>query len=134
MIVTHAVFNEVIVKDDSAARILITCPSWLTIEQAPQLPSQYYRLISAKLHAEELEVISLALSSGADSVVLDDNAARKTAKYFGLSVTGTLGLLLKAKSLGIVHEVAPLVNKLRENGFRVSDTVVSDVLQLAHEK
>lgn len=33
----------------------------------------------------------------ADLVIIDDNAAKKTAKYLGLTVTGTLGVLIKAK-------------------------------------
>ena len=99
------------------------------------MPKNYRRLISAKLHAAELEVevMSLALSTEADFVVLDDNAARKTTKYLGLTVTGTLGLLLRAKERGIIAEAHPLVSELRANGFRIDDRVIEAVARLARE-
>ena len=51
----------------------------------------------AKLHAGEVDVMILAQSKPpADLVIIDDNAAKKTAKYLGLKVTGTIGVLLKA--------------------------------------
>ena len=38
---------------------------------------------------------------GADLLIIDDNAAKKTAKYLNLTVTGTMGVLLKAKKEGV---------------------------------
>ena len=66
-------------------------------------------------------------------VILDDNAAKKTAKYLGLSVTGTLGVLVKAKRQGIIKEVCPLLSKMRQNGFYVSNAVEQMVLEQAGE-
>lgn len=55
-------------------------------------------MYQAKLHAGEVEVMILAQEEPpANLVILDDNAAKKTAKYLGLKVTGTLGVLIKAK-------------------------------------
>lgn len=133
ILIPNAVYEEVTAKADLASRAISGHPSWLTVERAPELPREQRRLISAKLHAGEIEVMSLALSSDADVVVLDDRAARKTAKFFGLPVTGTLGLLLRAKDRGMVEEVLPLIDGLRANGFRVEDRVIACVLELAHE-
>ena len=54
-------------------------------------------MFSARLHAGEIEVLTLAQECGADLLIIDDNAAKKTAKYLGFTVTGTMGVLLKAK-------------------------------------
>lgn len=86
ILIPNAVYEEVTAKADLASRAISGHPSWLTVERAPELPREQRRLISAKLHAGEIEVMSLALSSDADVVVLDDRAARKTAKFFGLPV------------------------------------------------
>ena len=59
----------------------------------------------------------------ADLVILDDNAAKKTAKFLGLKVTGTLGIILKAKKHGFVGNVSDLLAKLIDNGFYVSQEV-----------
>jgi len=50
-----------------------------------------------------------------------------------LPITRTLGILLKAKSLGLSEAVTPLIQTLLEYGFRLSATVVAETLTLAGE-
>jgi len=61
----------------------------------------------------EAEVIALAQELDADLVIIDERLARRHAKRLGLTLTGTLGVLLKAKHLGLVSSVAPLIEQLR---------------------
>ncbi|MBR1752798.1 MAG: DUF3368 domain-containing protein [Ruminococcus sp.] len=70
----------------------------------------------------------------ADLLIIDDNAAKKTAKFLGLTVTGTMGVLLRAKREDLIDKVAPLLDKIRENGFYLSEKVVDMVLTQAGEK
>ena len=91
------------------------------------------KMYKAKLHDGEVEVMILAQEQKADLVILDDNAAKKTAKYLGLPVTGTLGVLIKAKRMGIIESVKPLITELRKYGFYVSGTVERMVLEQAGE-
>lgn len=91
------------------------------------------KMYKAKLHDGEVEVMILAQEQKADLVILDDNAAKKTAKYLGLPVTGTLGVLIKAKRMGIIESVKPLITELRKNGSYVSGTVERMVLEQAGE-
>ena len=52
---------------------------------------------------EEVEVMILAQGGTADDlVVMRLTMLLKTAKYLGLKVTGTIGVLLKAKRGGII--------------------------------
>lgn len=90
-------------------------------------------MYKAKLYDGEVEVMILAQERKADLVILDDNAAKKTAKYLGLSVTGTVGVLAKAKRQGIIKEVRPLLSEMRQNGFYVSNAVEQMVLEQAGE-
>ena len=82
----------------------------------------------------EAEVLSLAQEVGADLVIIDERLARRHARRVGLRLTGTLGVLLKAKSLGFLTTVEPLVQQLRESGFHLSDAVVAKALELAGER
>lgn len=68
-----------------------------------------------------------------DLLIIDDNAAKKTAKFLGLHVTGTLGVLLKAKRMGLVEGIAPLIEDLCKNGFYVDETVKAMALKQASE-
>lgn len=88
---------------------------------------------SSRLHAGEIEVIILAQESDADLVIVDDNAAKKTAKYFGFPVTGTLGVLLKAKKQGLIDNVRSYIDKLMDNGLYISPVVRNYVLEQADE-
>ena len=89
----------------------------------------------AKLHAGEVETMILAQQKSfhANLVILDDLAARKTAQYLGLNVTGTMGVLIKAKQKGIIAEVKPLLDEMMKNGFFVSNKVLQMVLKAAGE-
>ena len=48
----------------------------------------------------EAEVIALALEVGSELVVIDELLARRHAKRIGLTLTGTIGILIKAKQTG----------------------------------
>ena len=75
----------------------------------------------------------IAQEQKADLVIIDDNAAKKTAKYLGLTVTGTLGILLKAKKQGIIETIYPLLFEMKRNGFYVDSWLEHMVLEQAGE-
>ena len=61
---------------------------WIHVEGVQDRSQE--KIFRSRLHAGEVEVMLLALQSDADLVILDDMLARKTAKYMGLTVSGTL--------------------------------------------
>lgn len=69
----------------------------------------------------------------ADLVIIDDNAAKKTAKYLGLHVTGTLGVSLKAKRMGLIERIEPIIDDLCKDGFYVDNNVRAMALRQAGE-
>ena len=78
----------------------------------------------SRLHAGEVEVMILARQEPQSTlVILDDLAARKTAEYLGLTLTGTIGVLIKAKQKGIITTVMPVLDELESNGFFISERV-----------
>lgn len=129
--IPRAVFDEVTSKEDSACRLLRSAPDWICVDDAPEPDDA--RLMRARLHVGEVEVIMLARTIGSEVAILDDNAAKKTAQYLGLTITGTIGVLLRAKDEGLIIRVAPEIEKIRRNGFWVSDSVVSMALRYAGE-
>ncbi len=81
----------------------------------------------------EREVISMAIDSPESLALLDDGLARQHAKSLGIKVTGTLGILLKAKQSGLIDQVAPVLEQLNNLGFRISNSTQLTVLKLAGE-
>lgn len=130
--IPKAVFDEVTAKEDSACNELKNNLDWIHIENISNQSSK--RMYQAKLHAGEVEVMILAQETNADLVILDDNAAKKTAKFLGLTVTGTMGVLLKAKSLGFISEVKPIIDRIKDNGFFITNELYNLILNQAGEK
>ena len=128
--IPQAVFDEI--KSPSVQRQVNAKRDWIRVEQINDASQkQMYR---AKLHAGEVEVMILAQEKKADLVILDDNAAKKTAKFLGLRVIGTLGILVLAKKRGYIKEVSPVLDALKRDGFFVSDDLCNLVLRQADEK
>ncbi len=86
----------------------------------------------ADLERGEAEVIALAQELNANLVIIDERLARRHALRLDLRLTGTLGVLIKAKQNGIVESIAPLIDKLRRSGIYLSTAVVAEALKLAH--
>ena len=73
------------------------------------------------------------LEARAELVIVDDRPARRLALNLGLPVVGTAGILLRAKRLGIIPEVRPLVDEIIRRGFRLSPAIREKVLVDAGE-
>ena len=129
--IPSAVYQEVTAIEDSACMRINKAGSWIHVDSIRDGAEK--KMYKAKLHAGEVEVMILAQEQKADLVIIDDNAAKKTAKYLGLTVTGTLGVLLKAKSRGIVQEITPLVAEMKRNGFYIDSVLEGFVLEQAGE-
>jgi predicted nucleic acid-binding protein len=103
---------------------------WVDI-RAPS-SEQVVRLV-ADLGPGEAGVLLLALESTDPVVILDDALARRHAEILGISLTGTLGILLDAKRRGLLPAVTPLIDDLQRLGFRLSDRTRQAVLRMAGE-
>jgi hypothetical protein len=104
--------------------------SWISV-RAVRVPALIGLITD--LGAGEAQALALALEEPESLVILDDRLAREVAKLQNLRITGTAGVLLRAKQEGHIQAIAPLLNKLTELGFRLSDTVRSHILRLAQE-
>lgn len=129
--VPRAVYREVTFKEDSACRVLLDMPEWVKVCEVEK-PADA-RLLSSRLHAGEVEVIELARSIAADLVVMDDRAAKKTAEYLRLAVTGTLGVLVRGKEQGYLPAVAPVLERIKAQGFYIGEPIEQMVLKAADE-
>ena len=51
----------------------------------------------------------------------------------GIKYTGTLGIIVKAKKLGLIPSVIPILDKINTTNFRISDELLKMVLSEAGE-
>ena len=81
-------------------------------------------LLRSELDRGEAEAIALALERNAALILLDDAEGREKARLYDLSITGTIGLLLRAKREGRLESFDNTLLKLRQSGFWISDALV----------
>lgn len=86
-----------------------------------------------ELDLGEAETIVLAKELNADWVLMDEKKGRRKLTQLGLQKIGTLGLLLKAKEIGLLSEIKSAIDRLNSVGFNLSDSVISLVLKQANE-
>lgn len=84
------------------------------------------------LDAGEAAAIPLAERLGA-LLLCDDGDARAIAKQRGLPIVGTLGVLLKAKKVGALALVGPVISTMTRAGMFVSPSLLAQVLAAAGE-
>lgn len=73
---------------------------WFQVQQVKDRYKQ--QLLEMQIGKGEASAIALALETADNVLILDDWKARRLAERLGLSVTGTLGVLIKAKNTGII--------------------------------
>lgn len=66
-------------------------------------------------------------------LLIDDLPARAAAKNLGFAVTGTAGILVRAKRHGLLSAVRPVVETLHARGFRLSTDLIKAILAEAGE-
>ncbi len=81
----------------------------------------------------EAAVIQLALNRGIHRVAIDDRNGRQVARTCGLSVTGSLGILIKAKTMGYPLTIQEVISRMRVRGIWLADKVVIEAMRLAGE-
>jgi uncharacterized protein len=85
------------------------------------------------LDAGEAEVIVLANEIEADVVIIDETLGRRYASNADLKVTGTMGVLIKAKERGYIDKVKPLLDLLQEKGIWIGSKLREKILSIIHE-
>lgn len=87
-----------------------------------------------KLHAGEIDALSLAGEQMADAVLMDEIAGRAAAAALGLRCIGVLGILIQAKNAGLLSAIGPVVNELESKaGFWIASSLRQRVLNLVDE-
>lgn len=87
-----------------------------------------------KLHAGEVDALSLAIEQKADAVLMDESAGRAAATALGLHCVGILGILIQSKSVGLLLEITPFLDDLESKaGFWIGPPLRRRVLDLVRE-
>lgn len=92
-------------------------------------PSPLLTLLEDQLDAGEAAAIALAVAIHAKLVLVDEMRGRAVASRLGLTVLGTVGLVVMAKRRGLIPAARPIIAQVRTvGGLWLTDKLVADVL------
>jgi len=111
------VVEEVVEECAEGGKIVVpdlTQLNWVNIIKSKDMVQNHFLM---ELDKGEKNTLNMALSKNADYVIIDEKIARNIAEYLGLSVIGTLGILLKAKQQGKITSFLKCAQAMQEQGI-----------------
>ncbi len=99
--------------------------SWLCRQSEPVTIAPFLR---NSLDLGEASVIQLALDQSIEKVCIDETVGRRVARLNGLTLTGSIGILLKAKQQDSTLSVKAAIANMLSRNIRLSQTVIDFAL------
>lgn len=125
------VYGEIITTSVIAEEFGEVLPEWVTIRNVTD--KLRLQILEMQIDKGEASAIALALEIPESILILDDYKARKVAEHLGLSFTGTIGIVIKAKLENIIPSIKPFLEKIKESNFRISAEIELQAYREAKE-
>jgi predicted nucleic acid-binding protein len=129
--ILQKLYQKTVVTNEIAEEYMLPLKKWIKIESANK--KLYQKILEQSVDKGEASILVLALEMENCIVSIDDLKARKTAKKLGLRLTGTLGILYKAKKAGYIQSMNKTIDKLKDADFRISEKIEKELLRLSGE-
>ncbi len=125
------VYGTVITTPEIVKEVGFDFPDWVLVKSPKSIATQ--KKLELEVDPGEASAIALALELTGSTIILDDLKARRVALRLGLDLTGTVGVILRAKIDNRISTVAPFLSAIRATNFRLSPKIEAEVLDLAGE-
>jgi predicted nucleic acid-binding protein len=134
ILVPPRVRRELLSKPESETQeIEQALGSLIQVREVPSLKAKTKDAVD-RLDPGERDAVSLATALDEETLlVMDDQAGRRVARQLDCSVTGVIGVLLRAKELGQLEAVTPLLDTMQAEGYWLSDEIIEHARELAEE-
>ncbi len=125
------VYGQIVTTPEIVAEFGAPLPEWVEINEVKDKYRQ--TILELQIDKGESSAIALALETPDSVVILDDYKARKIAERLGVTLTGTIGVIIKAKLNGIIPSVKPIIEKIKQTDFRLCAEIEIQALKEADE-
>ncbi|PSR04311.1 MAG: DUF3368 domain-containing protein [Bacteroidetes bacterium SW_10_40_5] len=126
-----SLYSQTLITEEVANEYGYSIPEWMSI-QSPKDQS-YLGVLKRSVNQGEASIMVLALETKNSIVSIDYRKARKKAGEMGVKVTGTLGIIYRAKQAGLINSVKQKIAALKRVNFRISSDIEDEMLRLAGE-
>jgi uncharacterized protein len=131
VLIPEAVRLEILGSQRFTHQAAVLSPAWLEVRRVARGPDP---LLQSELGKGEAEVIALAREVRSERVLIDERKGRRiAAMVYGLNVTGTGGILVAGKRVGLVPAVRPLLAAMKQNGYFLAEGLVAAICHAAGE-
>ena len=111
MLIPSAVYDELTAHEgDLPIAIDLASQPWLIVATAND--QKRVQELREDLDRGEAEAIVLAIERRADLLLVDERRGRRAASAAGLTVTGLLGVVARAKQTGMIDLAKPVLDEL----------------------
>ena len=110
---------------------LIRNANWINVTTV--IDKLAVEILLDELDIGEAETIVLSKEISADLVLMDEKKGRRKVRQLGLKLSGTIGILLRAKEEKLIKQIKPELDLLLANRFHLSESLRKDALRLAGE-
>jgi predicted nucleic acid-binding protein len=117
---------EAEIMDGVALGYPVALPAWVN---ALSLQTPLTPVTSLALDDGEAAVIQLALEQRLTRVCIDELKGRRAALSVGLQVVGSLGLLGRAKTEGLISAARPFIEQAQQGGIYYDANLIAAFLQ-----
>ena len=107
-------------------------PAWVIIANPSEM--DFNHILELTPDRGEASAIALALEIKDCVLIVDDYKARVIAVGLGIEIKGTIGVIVSAKLKGIIPSIKPVLEKIKNTNFRLSEEIEQLALKQAGEK
>lgn len=106
-------------------------PDWISVVSPENY--HYQQILEMDLDEGEANAIALSLEMKNPILMIDELKGRKVAEKLNLRYSGTFGLILRAKQIGLINSIGPILEKIKSTNFRFDEKLFEKVLEQAGE-
>ena len=125
------VYSTILTTPEIASEFGEKMPEWIIIKEVKD--TKYQTFLETQVDLGEASALALAKELENSLIIIDDLKARKLARKLNIKFTGTLGVIHKAKQVGKIDKVKPILEKLLLTDFRISNRIIKELLILNNE-
>jgi predicted nucleic acid-binding protein len=129
--ITQSVYDELDIGCGSAYDCIESAIKLkhVTVKTSNPINSELLKI----LDDSEATSISLALEIKESILLINEAKGRQIAQHLGIETISVIGLLILAKKNKFISRVVPLLIKVRDNGYWLTDQLLNDVSILTGE-
>jgi predicted nucleic acid-binding protein len=124
-------YGQILITQIIADEFGLQIPDWILIRNPKNISQQ--RVFEHTVDCGEASAIALAIENEDSLLIMDDLPGRKLAKQLKINITGTLGIIADAKLTGIIPSVKPILERIQQTDFRISNVLINYIISKANE-